>query len=69
MSIGKGKAKEVPVPDSEEVVLSRITRRGAQAALARLADLFGPRLFQDVPKVWDCVSSAVKSTLQSTSPA
>lgn len=62
---GKGRAKDVPVPDSEEVVLSRVTRRGAHSALARLAELFGPRLFEDVPKVWDCISSAVAATLGS----
>lgn len=62
-SSGKGRAKEVAVVDSEEVILSRITRRGAHAALARLAELFGPRLFQEVPKLWDCLSSAVSSTL------
>jgi TATA-binding protein-associated factor len=61
---GKGKgAKDVPAVDSEEVVLSRITRRGAHAALARLAELFGRRLFHEVPKLRDCLSSAVGSTL------
>lgn len=60
---GKSRTKDAVVVDSEEVVLSRITRRGAHAALARLAELFGPRLFDDVPKIWDCLSSALGSTL------
>lgn len=49
-------AKEVPA-ETEEEAQSRITRRGANLALGELATRFGPRLFEDVPKLWDCVSS------------
>ncbi|ORX38663.1 hypothetical protein BD324DRAFT_645173 [Kockovaella imperatae] len=43
--------------ETEEQILMRVTRRGALYAFKRLADEFGPRLFDTVIKVWEGLAS------------
>lgn len=52
--------------ESEEVLQGKLIRRGAAAALAQLADLFGEKLFEVVPMLWQCMSSALLSTFGSS---
>ncbi|KAJ2852119.1 TATA-binding protein-associated factor mot1 [Coemansia brasiliensis] len=40
---------------------ARITVRGAESTLAALARQFGPSLFNDVPRLWECVSGAPRA--------
>ncbi|SPO28928.1 related to MOT1 - transcriptional accessory protein [Ustilago trichophora] len=62
---GRTSAKDETV-ESEEVLQGKLIRRGAAAALAQLADLFGERLFDVVPMLWQCMSSALLRTFGST---
>lgn len=60
--------KEAPAPsgkkavvqeETEEQIASRVTRRGALAALGAIARRFGSDLLDTVPRFWDGVSSAL----------
>ncbi|CBQ68835.1 related to MOT1-transcriptional accessory protein [Sporisorium reilianum SRZ2] len=62
---GRTSTKDEPV-ESEEVLQGKLIRRGAAAALAQLADLFGEKLFEAVPMLWQCMSSSLLSTFGST---
>ncbi|CDS01912.1 related to MOT1-transcriptional accessory protein [Sporisorium scitamineum] len=62
---GRTSTKDEPV-ESEEVIQGKLIRRGAAAALAQLADLFGEKLFDAVPMLWHCMSSSLLSTFGST---
>ncbi|EST08987.1 SNF2-related [Kalmanozyma brasiliensis GHG001] len=62
---GRTSTKDEPV-ESEEVLQGKLIRRGAAAALAQLADLFGDRLFDVVPMLWQCMSKALLNTFSST---
>ena len=62
---GRTSTKEGAV-ESEEVLQGKLIRRGAAAALAQLADLFGERLFEVVPMLWQCMSSALLRSFGST---
>ncbi|GAC99874.1 hypothetical protein PHSY_007477 [Pseudozyma hubeiensis SY62] len=62
---GRTSTKDEPV-ESEEVLQGKLIRRGAAAALAQLADLFGERLFVVVPMLWQCMSSSLLGTFGST---
>ncbi|KAJ1024814.1 hypothetical protein NDA16_002854 [Ustilago loliicola] len=62
---GRTSTKDEAV-ESEEVLQGKLIRRGAVAALVQLADLFGERLFDVVPMLWQCMSSALLSTFGST---
>ncbi|KAJ9474791.1 TATA-binding protein-associated factor MOT1 [Pseudozyma hubeiensis] len=62
---GRASTKDEPV-ESEEVLQGKLIRRGAAAALAQLADLFGERLFVVVPMLWQCMSSSLLGTFGST---
>ncbi|KAF9407514.1 TATA-binding protein-associated factor mot1, partial [Podila epigama] len=50
-------AKDTKVVEDEETML---TRRGAVAAFKEFAERFGPSLFQEIPKVWECMSSPLE---------
>ena len=65
---GRASAKDEPV-ESEQVIQGKLIRRGAAAALAQLADLFGEKLFAAVPMLWQCMSSSLLSTFGSTAGA
>ncbi|TKY89152.1 hypothetical protein EX895_001683 [Sporisorium graminicola] len=62
---GRASAKDEPV-ESEEVIQGKLIRRGAAAALAQLADLFGEKLFDAVPMLWQCMSNSLLSTFGSS---
>lgn len=62
---GRTSAKD-EAAESEEVLQGKLIRRGAAAALAQLADLFGERLFEVVPMLWHCMSNALLQTFGST---
>jgi len=47
------------VEETDEQIASRITRRGALEAFKALAVRFRGALFQQVPKFWDGISSAL----------
>lgn len=38
-----------------------LMRRGAETALKELCDRFGEHLFQDIPKVWECMAGKLQS--------
>lgn len=63
---GRTSVKDETV-ESEEVLQGKLIRRGAAAALAQLADLFGDTLFDVVPMLWQCMSSSLVGTFGSTS--
>ena len=62
---GRSSTKDELV-ESEEVLQGKLIRRGAAVALAQLADLFGERLFDAVPMLWQCMSSALLRTFGSS---
>lgn len=45
--------------ETEEQIASRVTRRGALAALDAVARSFGPQLFDAVPRFWDGISASL----------
>lgn len=53
--------KEI-VEETEEQIASRLTRRGALEAFRALARKFGDSLFEQVPKYWEGISSALIQT-------
>lgn len=55
-------AKEKDVTPSEEVLKSRLTRRGAHLAFVELSSRFGPNLFDILPAMWECVCSSLLAT-------
>ncbi|WVW85765.1 hypothetical protein I302_107803 [Kwoniella bestiolae CBS 10118] len=54
----KGSGKDI-VEESEEQIAARVTRRGALEAFKALADKFGDRLFEGVPKFWEGITAAL----------
>jgi TATA-binding protein-associated factor len=48
----KVSAKDIKEEDDEQ---AKLTRRGALAAFKEFAGRFGPRLFTEVPKIWECI--------------
>jgi TATA-binding protein-associated factor len=38
-----------------------LMRRGAETALKELCDRFGEHLFQDIPKVWECMAGNLQT--------
>ncbi|KAG0366019.1 hypothetical protein BC939DRAFT_503250 [Gamsiella multidivaricata] len=47
-------AKDTKIVEDEE---TKLTRRGAVAAFKEFAERFGPDLFIQIPKVWECIST------------
>ncbi|SPO38981.1 related to MOT1 - transcriptional accessory protein [Pseudozyma flocculosa] len=56
-----GRPKDEPV-ESEEVRQGKLIRRGAETAIAQLADHFELQLFDVVPMLWECMSAALLRT-------
>jgi TATA-binding protein-associated factor len=50
------RSKEDPVEEPKEVIAARIMRRGGVMAFVQLTTTFGSALFDQVPKMWQCVS-------------
>ncbi|KAF9286646.1 TATA-binding protein-associated factor mot1 [Linnemannia elongata] len=48
----KVSAKDIKEEDDEQ---AKLTRRGALAAFKEFAGRFGPSLFTEVPKIWECI--------------
>ena len=63
---GPGRTSKEEAVESDEVRRGKLIRRGASAALAQLAEVFGERMFEVVPMLWHCMSSALLSTFGST---
>lgn len=53
--------REEPPDEPKDVTAARVMRRGGTAAFSHLAILFGPNLFDRVPKVWQCVSESLST--------
>ncbi|KAG0273471.1 TATA-binding protein-associated factor mot1 [Linnemannia exigua] len=49
----KVSAKDIKEEDDDEQ--AKLTRRGALAAFKEFAGRFGPSLFTEVPKIWECI--------------
>ena len=56
------------VEETDEQIVSRLTRRGAQEAFRALATRFGGRLFIQVPKFWEGISLALQNTFSEGMP-
>jgi TATA-binding protein-associated factor len=59
----RGRRSRVPIimptdetPEAREV---RLIRRGAEMAIREIAQLFGPHLFDELPKLWECASTKI----------
>ncbi|KAF9923701.1 TATA-binding protein-associated factor mot1 [Linnemannia zychae] len=50
----KVSAKDIKEDDDEQ---AKLTRRGALAAFREFAERFGPRLFAEAPKIWECINT------------
>lgn len=60
----------LPVADeTEEQIAARVTRRGALAALAAIAQRFGGSLFERVPRFWDGISASLLAVASGDSAA
>ncbi|WWC90834.1 uncharacterized protein L201_005771 [Kwoniella dendrophila CBS 6074] len=60
----KGPGKDMP-EENEEQIAARITRRGALEAFKALANKFGDRLVDGVPRFWQGISAALLANFAS----
>ncbi|TQD70014.1 hypothetical protein C1H46_044453 [Malus baccata] len=68
---GKQKSKVILAgSEDRSKVEGFISRRGSELALRHLCMKFGASLFDEVPKLWDCLTEVLKpSSIQSLNPA